>query len=164
MGECCKTSEKHIRCKQYTPGYFSYLLCCSYCGKIEKRLSKAEINNIQDIASIKDFDDEEYAKNREYERQKRIAEWQEKARIEREAQDREWLAWYNQYLESEEWQQKRSMVLKRANWICEGCGKNRANQVHHLTYERVGHEMLFDLVAICKDCHESIPSKFRRTP
>ena len=36
------------------------------------------------------------------------------------------------------------------------CRKKPATQVHHLTYKRVGREMLFDLVAVCADCHEVV--------
>lgn len=67
-----------------------------------------------------------------------------------------WWDAYRQYLASEQWREKRWKVLRRANDICEGCGEARATQVHHLTYKRVGQEMLFDLVAICDECHQSI--------
>jgi 5-methylcytosine-specific restriction endonuclease McrA len=30
----------------------------------------------------------------------------------------------------------------------------RAVEVHHLTYERLGEERLTDLVALCRSCHE----------
>lgn len=63
---------------------------------------------------------------------------------------------YGPYLASEAWREKANLVLMRAHGICEGCGKAPATQVHHLTYARVGNEMLFDLVAICKSCHEII--------
>jgi 5-methylcytosine-specific restriction endonuclease McrA len=60
---------------------------------------------------------------------------------------------YQKYLESREWQAKRAKVLKRANHICEGCLSRPAVQVHHTTYANVGHELLFELVALCLDCH-----------
>lgn len=63
---------------------------------------------------------------------------------------------YSGYLNSEPWRIKRSIVMRRADGVCEGCGVNNATQVHHLTYDRVGKEMLFDLVAICESCHKSI--------
>jgi len=68
----------------------------------------------------------------------------------------EWWSWYNEYLLSEEWQSLRIRVFARARGVCEGCGINSATQVHHLTYVRVGQEMLFDLVAVCDDCHSRI--------
>lgn len=60
---------------------------------------------------------------------------------------------YQQYLQSPEWRLKRDAVMKRDNRLCQGCLKNQATQVHHLTYDRIFNEMLFDLVAICHECH-----------
>lgn len=65
-------------------------------------------------------------------------------------------AWYAEYLETDVWREKRLQVLARARNTCEGCGLVKPTQVHHLTYERVGREMLFDLVAVCDDCHREI--------
>lgn len=45
-------------------------------------------------------------------------------------------------------------VLERANHVCEGCGVNAATEVHHKTYKNVGNEFLFELVAICRPCHQ----------
>jgi 5-methylcytosine-specific restriction endonuclease McrA len=61
---------------------------------------------------------------------------------------------YKQYLQSEAWRRRRELVLRRALGICEGCGQASATEVHHLTYDHVGNEFLWELVAICRDCHE----------
>ena len=45
--------------------------------------------------------------------------------------------------------------------MCEGCGVRRAAQVHHLTYEHVGDELLFELVAVCGQCHDRITAQAR---
>lgn len=66
----------------------------------------------------------------------------------------EWWAWYNLYLNSSEWRRRRNLVLRRANGICEGCLLPPAAHVHHKTYEHVGRELLFELVALCEDCHD----------
>jgi hypothetical protein len=63
---------------------------------------------------------------------------------------------YSEYLRSPEWKRRREKVMARAKGICEGCGDALATQVHHLTYEHVGNEFLFELVAICHECHERI--------
>ncbi len=63
---------------------------------------------------------------------------------------------YQQYLASSTWRQKRTLVMQRAQGVCEGCGKAEPDQVHHLTYRRLGDEMLFDLAALCRSCHERI--------
>ena len=63
---------------------------------------------------------------------------------------------YNNYLASTEWINKRNKVLKRAKEICEGCLENSATQVHHRTYAHVGNEFLFELVAVCDECHDRL--------
>jgi 5-methylcytosine-specific restriction endonuclease McrA len=63
---------------------------------------------------------------------------------------------YNEYLKTTEWQERRDEVLKRDNYICQACLNARATQVHHLNYVHWGNEPLFDLVAICNECHEKI--------
>jgi len=59
----------------------------------------------------------------------------------------DWWAWYNEYLQSPKWKAIREKVLKRDNYLCQGCLENRANQVHHKNYETVGDEVLFDLIS-----------------
>jgi hypothetical protein len=66
-----------------------------------------------------------------------------------------WLA-YEKYLASPIWRKKREKVFERATGICEGCRENPATQVHHLSYEHVGEEYLFELVAICEVCHDKL--------
>ena len=63
---------------------------------------------------------------------------------------------YNEYLSSKEWNEKRRLVLKRCNRICEGCGMYGASQAHHLSYDHIGNEFLFELVGLCLDCHKRI--------
>lgn len=67
-----------------------------------------------------------------------------------------WWTEYSDYLNSPEWKAKRRKVIERAKGICEGCGINATEEVHHLTYARAGREMLFDLVALCVECHHAI--------
>jgi 5-methylcytosine-specific restriction endonuclease McrA len=61
---------------------------------------------------------------------------------------------YDKYLQSPYWLNRREKVLRRANGICEGCLTRPATMVHHLTYEHIGDELLFELRAICGRCHE----------
>ena len=56
------------------------------------------------------------------------------------------------YLESPNWKKKRKRVLDRDNNLCV-CGE-RATYVHHKTYQNLGAELLSDLVALCKNCHD----------
>jgi 5-methylcytosine-specific restriction endonuclease McrA len=70
--------------------------------------------------------------------------------------NRNWWAWYNAYLESDIWKAKRALVIQRANGVCEACLCADASEVHHKTYQNVGKEPLFDLVAVCSSCHKDI--------
>jgi len=72
---------------------------------------------------------------------------------------------YSEYLESNDWQEKRTAVRKRAKARCELCGISEAKytegnggvfvpfSTHHTTYERCGREDLEDLLYVCPDCH-----------
>lgn len=60
---------------------------------------------------------------------------------------------YAEYLRSPRWKEIRDRVLQRAGHRCEGCGDAAAREVHHLTYEHVFGEFLFELVALCPSCH-----------
>lgn len=62
-------------------------------------------------------------------------------------------AMYESYLKSQEWADRRSKVMERAGHRCEGCRNALATEVHHLSYEHVTQEFLFELVAMCGDCH-----------
>lgn len=61
---------------------------------------------------------------------------------------------YEAYRRTSRWQMKRSKVIRRANGVCEGCMDAPATLVHHLEYSNIGDELLFQLVALCKTCHE----------
>lgn len=60
---------------------------------------------------------------------------------------------YYEYLKSDEWKDKRIRVLNRDKYICQGCLIDKATQVHHLTYDRIFKEPLFDLTSVCEKCH-----------
>lgn len=66
---------------------------------------------------------------------------------------------YHRYLNSQEWDDIRKKVIIRANGHCEGCGIAAPLDVHHLTYDRVGMELMTDLVALCRDCHDKAHNK-----
>lgn len=74
----------------------------------------------------------------------------------RQTQSEAWWQAYDAYLETEEWADKRRLVFERAGGMCEGCRRRRAVQVHHTTYEHVGDELLWELRAVCRSCHDKI--------
>ena len=60
---------------------------------------------------------------------------------------------YGEYLKSPGWRKRRAVVLTLAQGKCCDCG-TQAFQVHHLTYDRIGNELLKDLFPKCRGCHE----------
>jgi hypothetical protein len=60
---------------------------------------------------------------------------------------------YLAYLQSPEWKARRTAVLKRCGGNCERCRRYLVDEVHHLTYARVYHELTEDLQGLCKPCH-----------
>jgi hypothetical protein len=86
--------------------------------------------------------------------------WQDARRRRQEALDqeiggrnKEWNDWYERYLQTYAWGERRRLVMERAGGICEGCRQEPATEVHHLTYKHVGDEFLWELVAVCGWCH-----------
>ena len=63
----------------------------------------------------------------------------------------------NDYYNSSSWANKRSKRLKIDGFKCAKCGFTRALEVHHINYERLGHEDVSrDLITLCKKCHNEI--------
>lgn len=62
---------------------------------------------------------------------------------------------YEEYLKTEHWQQFRKKALKHYHYQCQKCDATGVRlDVHHLTYERRGCELLEDVITLCKECHE----------
>ncbi len=59
---------------------------------------------------------------------------------------------YDRYIHSGAWREKADARLGTDGYVCRVCG-GRATDVHHLTYERFGHEDQGDLVSLCRRCH-----------
>lgn len=61
---------------------------------------------------------------------------------------------YQDYLQTPEWGKTRGAALRRSNYRCQVCNTNkRTLDVHHRTYERLGHEHYTDLLVLCRECH-----------
>lgn len=62
---------------------------------------------------------------------------------------------YREWLRiSPEWKALRGKVLKRANWVCEGCLEADARDVHHETYAMGRLPPAMYLHALCRPCHD----------
>jgi 5-methylcytosine-specific restriction endonuclease McrA len=61
---------------------------------------------------------------------------------------------YRDYLSSDEWALVRVAALARANYRCARCMTTFDLQVHHITYDRLGHELPEDVMVLCDGCHD----------
>jgi hypothetical protein len=144
-----------FRCQNETT---QYVYQCLQCGeKIGGPIKHAEViakrGPLEFIASFDDELREAYRNKLRSEGVRRISDV-EAERIAKRAEDKaRFDAWYSEYLQSPQWREKRELVMRRAAGVCEGCLKARADVVHHTTYEHVGNELLFELRALCRDCH-----------
>lgn len=68
---------------------------------------------------------------------------------------------YLAVINSKRWRELRLRLLRERGERCERCHKTWAPgfktslELHHLTYERLGHERDGDVQLVCKGCHES---------
>lgn len=61
---------------------------------------------------------------------------------------------YREYLQTDHWRAFRARVFADPrNKRCQICKRTRQLNIHHLTYERVGKELLADVIVLCKPCH-----------
>lgn len=124
-------------------GNFQLRKQCVNCSKLLPQAYKH--HRVEDILKIPAaVDDISWIAKRE--------ERQKQALIEKQKWDYE----YNQYLKTDKWRLKRSLVLKRDNNICQACLSAIATEVHHEHYLNLFNEPLFDLVSVCRPCHTSI--------
>lgn len=129
-------------------GGLQYRRQCLVCGQpVGLAIAKVQAER-NATGPIEDFDVELRVRGKEHARALAQA-----AAAERRA---ERLREYDAYLASDAWRAKRAAVLRRCGGICEGCGQAPAVEVHHLTYQRVGRELLFDLVRVCRACRDAV--------
>jgi 5-methylcytosine-specific restriction endonuclease McrA len=69
---------------------------------------------------------------------------------------------YLRYLRSDAWLKKRHLVLERDGYRCQLWHRHVATEVHHRTYEHLGHEPLEDLLSLCRTGHAAITVVLRR--
>lgn len=61
---------------------------------------------------------------------------------------------YRHYLRTPEWRRTRAAALRRAGGSCSlDVTHTDGLEVHHRTYERLGEELLTDVVVLCHACH-----------
>lgn len=61
---------------------------------------------------------------------------------------------YAEYLQTSHWYSERLGALDRAGYRCQLCNSTKRLDVHHRTYENLGHEKPEDLLVLCHKDHE----------
>jgi hypothetical protein len=147
----CEHRETDVRRAINAGGAITYRKQCLRCGAfIGSAISHKEIGmNVLDANISKK---NEWEQNFKSKYDSTLLYWARK----QSSHDSDFWRRYNIYLQSESWKQKRLKVLKRANFVCEGCLHRKATQVHHLTYTHCFDEFLWELVAVCDECHNKI--------
>jgi len=146
----CAHQKKKVRFKLASNNTKMFKLQCVRCGELFGGwISHHKIKNKDDIEQI-DINLRDNFTQTIYELKRAL---QDRAK---DLNKIDFHEWYKDYLKSTEWREKRRLVLDRCNNICEGCMREVASEVHHLTYVNVGKEFLFELIGICVDCHKRI--------
>lgn len=146
----CGSSSFEARTKTAINGAFMVALQCLHCGSKHGNWLAHE-TLAKPANRLPPWDNELSDAFWRIKRQQTLAP----IHAEREARSQEWWAAYNAHLASQQWRNIRARVMARARYSCEGCAQAKATQVHHLTYTHVGHELLWELVAVCDDCHQT---------
>ena len=81
-------------------------------------------------------------------------QWRDQYDAEREAESADFWTRHAEVMRSPEWREKCRKVWQRESGLCQGCREAKGAHVHHMTYARLGEELLTDLVLFCVPCHE----------
>lgn len=146
----CNHRHSEVAYKVARNGHVRYYRQCIQCGRVED-LKKSDLNDSQMKAAA---EVDESLSKAHYELKRTWADARREA-IEK-ASNQDWERWYGEYMRSTTWKEKRHRVFLRCHGICEACGVEAATQVHHLRYDNVGREPLFDLVGVCASCHKDL--------
>jgi len=150
----CKQPEVVPRSYE-TAGGLRFKLQCAACGSPGSKAFVAKDYVAKWVARgnvVVEFDEDHQRRFVEARNERFRQEWAEK----RDAENEAWWRRYNLYLKTPRWARKRDAVLRRDGRTCQACLSREATQVHHITYAHVCDEPLFELVSVCKPCHEKI--------
>ena len=156
--EQCTHNQTKPRKKKSSNGSLIIRRQCLDCGTMVGQQLKHDTIDLDNVEWV----DQHLQRSGESLRRQAWKAKAEQGQRELAKKNNEWWQWYKEYLQSPQWQDKRQRVLQRDRHQCRACERSRATQVHHLTYEHVGNEPLFDLVAVCKSCHDSLTNWKKR--
>lgn len=71
---------------------------------------------------------------------------------------------YKRYLASREWALLKEELRFVHGDYCQHCCAAPYQETHHLTYARIGHEDITDLLPVCSPCHRWLSAKSATNP
>lgn len=148
--DCPHSGAAEVRRKTTTGGTEHFGIQCQVCGRLVGVWIKKTDPSTR---GAKPWDDE--LNDRWYREHAYAAA--ERRKLEKNGAfhvDDDWRARYNAHIRSPRWARIKALVHERAGRICEGCRANPSWEIHHRTYEHLGDEFIFELVALCVGCHE----------
>ena len=141
----CEHKNKQFRCKLFSNQTHHYAYQCLRCGrKVGNWLKREFASTTQETTP--EWDEE--LEDNWYE--SRRGDSLIKSNSKELSSDTE----YQLYLKSPNWHDNRELVLQRDKHWCQGCRRRSAIIVHHLTYAHIYGEFLWELLSVCKDCHD----------
>lgn len=152
----CAHPETEVRRVKVANGSIQVRSCCTVCGTRVGNAQKQEDAAWVASLPIQDASEEATYANRRADEKYEIA-MRHAAR--QRAERGEFTKFYQEYLASEGWAAIRQKVIRRCGNLCEGCGDQPVEHVHHMTYAHLGHEFLFELLGLCRDCHDRVHDK-----
>lgn len=137
--EQCHCAKTEVRERTIRGGSKQFIRQCLDCGE-------SVGNAVKHAGSARVFDESLRDAVREMQKAARDAARQEESNF--------WWGEYKRYMSSPEWKFLRVQILARDKQVCQGCLLATATDVHHRTYEHFGKEFAFELISLCKPCHE----------
>jgi 5-methylcytosine-specific restriction endonuclease McrA len=152
LNECKCESRKQVF-RIFANGTKHYGEQCQTCGTFfsKKKSEVSEASLVEFDESIKQQHRQSISDHFQKVRDNQSADIQNKMDARRKK--------YEAYIESDMWKKRRLVILERDKWICQGCLTRKADHVHHLTYDRLGNELAFDLISVCWICHDKAHGK-----
>jgi 5-methylcytosine-specific restriction endonuclease McrA len=137
----CQCTRTEVRERSIRGGSQQWVRQCLDCGQPVGNPVKA----VKDCTFFDNELIEQYREERAQERSLVV-----------EAERQRWWSQYREYMAGPAWADLRARVLKRDGGLCQGCLTVEATDVHHTTYRNFGCEFAFELVSLCRKCHDRI--------
>lgn len=155
----CKHSETAPFRVRIANGAVQVRDCCTHCGeRVGTALSQKNKSWLETLPWQSPELSNTYTNRRDAERSVILLDLAKRQYAERGRFTKS----YTEYLASDAWKSKRALVMNRCGSKCEGCGAANATDIHHLTYRHLFNEFLFELIGLCRDCHNRITEEDRK--